>query len=186
MTSRKRHDRLPARSITSKNSSRSSAVHSWSMRSGRVANQLEQLVRRRRMPTSRATRRASSRPSSGRTGPGRRNLSLDDDGTGSTGGNSEGEPCRRPLARNRRDPELEQRRGHERGRQHHEEQRRVEVVAQHAGWSPIVAKISPTSPRGSIPRPMSSLSPGAPTRRRGDELADHRDDEQHRGVAAAP
>ena len=56
----------------------------------------------------------------------------------------------------------QKRRAHQCRRQHDEQQRCVEIVVEHAVWSPIVAKISPTSPRGSMPRPMSTLSPGLP------------------------
>ena len=61
-----------------------------------------------------------------------------------------------------REPPAQEGRRHQRRRQHDEQQRGVEIVAEHAFSSPIVAKINPTSPRGSIPSPMRRLSPGAP------------------------
>ena len=85
-------------------------------------------------------------------------------------------------------PPAQQRRRHQRRDQHDEQQRRVEVRRRaRPPRRPMVAKISPTSPRGSMPRPMSGLSPGRADRAdRGEQLADDRDDDERAGDLAAP
>ena len=51
-----------------------------------------------------------------------------------------------------------------------------------ASLNPIVAKIRPTSPRGTMPRPTSSRSPGDPNIPAADcKLPEHRDDEEAPG-----
>ncbi len=76
-----------------------------------------------------------------------------------------------------------QRRRHQRGDEHHEQAaRRRDRRPSTPSCSPMVAKISPTSPRGIMPRPMSGLSPGepiAPTA--ASELADDRDNDERGG-----
>ena len=83
------------------------------------------------------------------------------------------------------DAHAQQRRRHQRGRQHDEQQRRVEVAAEdRLRCSPMVAKISPTSPRGIMPMPMSHLSPGEPkTPTAATSLPIDRDHQQRRGDA---